>query len=168
MTDFHDQLDINFVSFVDLASQALDMLTESSGHLGVVSSVYGKIPFPTLTTYSSTKFALQGFFRTLDLEQQIRGTGVSITLCVIGPVDTEIARKGLTEDQLKKRENSFTYKMSATAEDTAEAILRGVATRQPEIYYGRIAAVLAYLHRACPSCMEYFFSRLTYDRNLAS
>lgn len=48
----------------------------------------GKIAFPLLTSYSASKFALDGFFSSLRLENKMTGVNVSITLCVLGLIDT--------------------------------------------------------------------------------
>ena len=44
----------------------------------------GKIGMPYHAPYSASKFALDGFFSALRQELKLRGTDVSVTLCVIG------------------------------------------------------------------------------------
>ena len=48
------------------------------------AAVAGKIGMPYGAPYSGTKFALDGFFSALRQELKLRGSAVSVTLCVIG------------------------------------------------------------------------------------
>lgn len=51
----------------------------------------GKIPTPFTTSYSATKFALDGFFSSLRHELIMQKRNVSITLCILGLIDTDTA-----------------------------------------------------------------------------
>ncbi|NXP60553.1 DHI1 dehydrogenase, partial [Chloropsis cyanopogon] len=81
-------LEINFLSYVAMATAALPMLKESEGSIVVVSSMAGKVGFPFTVPYSATKFALDGFFSSLRQEFTIQNINVSITLCILGFIDT--------------------------------------------------------------------------------
>uniref|UniRef100_A0A8C9UHA3 11-beta-hydroxysteroid dehydrogenase 1 n=1 Tax=Serinus canaria TaxID=9135 RepID=A0A8C9UHA3_SERCA len=81
-------LEINFLSYVAMATSALPMLKESEGSIVVVSSMAGKVGFPFTAPYSATKFALDGFFSSLRQEFAIQSINVSITLCILGFIDT--------------------------------------------------------------------------------
>uniref|UniRef100_A0A8C0GAE3 Hydroxysteroid 11-beta-dehydrogenase 1-like protein n=1 Tax=Chelonoidis abingdonii TaxID=106734 RepID=A0A8C0GAE3_CHEAB len=84
-------MQVNFLSYVALASAALPILAESKGSLIVVSSLTGKISTPFTTSYSATKFALDGFFSSLRHELAMQKQDVCITLCILGLIDTEMA-----------------------------------------------------------------------------
>uniref|UniRef100_A0A493TJR1 11-beta-hydroxysteroid dehydrogenase 1 n=1 Tax=Anas platyrhynchos platyrhynchos TaxID=8840 RepID=A0A493TJR1_ANAPP len=81
-------LETNFLSYVAMTVTALPMLKESEGNIVVVSSVAGKAPGPFAAPYSATKFALDGFFSSLRHEFIIENVNVSITLCILGYIDT--------------------------------------------------------------------------------
>lgn len=51
----------------------------------------GKIPTPFTTSYSATKFALDGFFSSLRHELIMQKRNVSVTLCILGLIDTDTA-----------------------------------------------------------------------------
>ncbi|KAM7082360.1 11-beta-hydroxysteroid dehydrogenase 1 [Ciconia maguari] len=85
-------LEINFLSYVVMTTSALPMLKESEGSIVVVSSMAGKVGFPFTVAYSATKFALDGFFSSLRQEFNIQSINVSITLCILGFIDTEMLR----------------------------------------------------------------------------
>uniref|UniRef100_A0A7M4EYD1 Hydroxysteroid 11-beta dehydrogenase 1 like n=1 Tax=Crocodylus porosus TaxID=8502 RepID=A0A7M4EYD1_CROPO len=64
---------------------------QSKGSVVVVSSVSGKIATPFTTSCSATRLALDGFFSFLRHELATQKKDVSITLCVLGLIDTETA-----------------------------------------------------------------------------
>lgn len=66
-----------------------DDAADARGSLVVVGSVLGKIATPYMSSYATSKWALQGLVRTLQIEARGRG-GVQITLVTPGGVDTPI------------------------------------------------------------------------------
>uniref|UniRef100_A0A8C3SV03 Hydroxysteroid 11-beta-dehydrogenase 1-like protein n=1 Tax=Chelydra serpentina TaxID=8475 RepID=A0A8C3SV03_CHESE len=117
-------MQVNFLSYVALASAALPILAESKGSLVVVSSLTGKISTPFTTSYSATKFALDGFFSSLRHELAMQKQDVCITLCILGLIDTEMALE-------KTRCVCAAY----PAAEAALAIIKGGATRAREVFY---------------------------------
>uniref|UniRef100_A0A8C9TDI1 Hydroxysteroid 11-beta dehydrogenase 1 like n=1 Tax=Scleropages formosus TaxID=113540 RepID=A0A8C9TDI1_SCLFO len=83
--------DVNFLSYVQLASAALPSLEKSKGSIVVVSSLLGEFPTPFTAPYTATKFAVNGFFCTLQHELAMRSSDVSLTISILGLVDTESA-----------------------------------------------------------------------------
>lgn len=49
------------------------------------------MPTPFTTSYSATKFALDGFFGSLRHELIMQKRNVSVTLCILGLIDTASA-----------------------------------------------------------------------------
>ncbi|XP_078330258.1 hydroxysteroid 11-beta-dehydrogenase 1-like protein [Crassostrea virginica] len=137
-------LDVNFKAYVHLTSHALPHLVAANGSLVVVSSLAGKIGQPFTTTYSATKFALDGFFGSLRQEFRLKGCDVSITMCVIGLVGTESALRGLRDFG-----QHYLLEMlpAETPSDTALAIVRGGALRRREIYHPYLSIRLMTLLR---------------------
>ncbi|XP_066286037.1 hydroxysteroid 11-beta-dehydrogenase 1-like protein [Branchiostoma lanceolatum] len=131
MDFFVDFLNINLVSYVRLASLALTLLKESSGHIVVIGSIGGKVPSPNLSFYSSVKFGLDGFFSSLRVELMKAQQDVSVTLAVLGFIATPTFSNHLkTEPDGDKVLENF-----APIDETALAVIRGGATRAREIYY---------------------------------
>ncbi|MEE6487801.1 hypothetical protein FKM82_015034 [Ascaphus truei] len=119
-------LRVNFLSYIHLASTALPHLAESNGSIIVLSSVTGKIPTPYTTSYSASKFALDGFFGSLRHELAMRGIHVSITLCILGLIDTQSAM-----EKIKDKISVPAY----PARDAALAVVAAGAGRLREMYY---------------------------------
>ncbi|XP_016535738.1 hydroxysteroid 11-beta-dehydrogenase 1-like protein isoform X1 [Poecilia formosa] len=82
---------VNFLSYIQMAWRALPSLEQSKGSLVVVSSLLGKMPNPFTLPYSSTKFALNGFFGSLYHELAMKKSNVSISICTLGLIDTDSA-----------------------------------------------------------------------------
>ncbi|XP_067824732.1 LOW QUALITY PROTEIN: hydroxysteroid 11-beta-dehydrogenase 1-like protein [Heptranchias perlo] len=118
---------VNFLSDVQPTSAALSTLIKSNGSIVVVSSVCGKIATPYLASYAASKFALDGFFSSLRRELAMQERNVSITLCILGLIDTESA--------MEKIQVGFVGWTPYPASEAALAIIKGGATRAREIYY---------------------------------
>ncbi|XP_066286032.1 hydroxysteroid 11-beta-dehydrogenase 1-like protein [Branchiostoma lanceolatum] len=149
---FVDFLNINLVSYVRLASLALPLLKESSGHIVVVSSIFGKIPGSGLIFYSCAKFGLDGFFSSLRVELMKAQQDVSVTLAVLG----FIATPKIIETLPTLPGGEEALKWAAPVEGTAQAIIRGGATRAREIYYPSYVWSITKLISLLPQLSEYF------------
>ncbi|XP_056271033.1 hydroxysteroid 11-beta-dehydrogenase 1-like protein isoform X1 [Pseudoliparis swirei] len=82
---------VNFFSYAQMAWRALASLEQSNGALVIVSSLLGKMPSPFAVPYTSTKFALNGFFGALHHELVMKKSNVSISICTLGLIDTDAA-----------------------------------------------------------------------------
>ncbi|NXS90593.1 DHI1 dehydrogenase, partial [Jacana jacana] len=131
-------LEINFLSYVTMTVSALPMLKQSQGSIVVVSSMAGKVGFPFTVPYSATKFALDGFFSSLRQEFTFQSINVSITLCILGFIDTESAVRAAADLLLVA---------PAPRGECALEILKGAALRRRELYYRYSATRLPLLLR---------------------
>ncbi|XP_039551856.1 corticosteroid 11-beta-dehydrogenase isozyme 1-like [Passer montanus] len=146
-------LEINFLSYVAMTTSALPMLKESQGSIVVVSSMAGKVGFPFTVPYSATKFALDGFFSSLRQEFAIQSINVSITLCILGFIDTDRAVRAAAE-VLQER--------PAPRDECALEILKGAALRRRELYYRYSSTRLPLLLRDCAAELLDYLVRSRY------
>lgn len=158
MTTIRSTFEVNFFSYVDIASRSADMLIKANGRIGVISSVAGKVPTAAFAFYSAAKFALDGFFSSWRQELEFAETNVSVTNCVLGLIATESALESIRQGYLKKVNESD----AASVEESAEFIMRGVTLRKREIYFPREAKVLCYLHKVFPEYIESISGQYTY------
>ncbi|XP_067872261.1 hydroxysteroid 11-beta-dehydrogenase 1-like protein isoform X2 [Heterodontus francisci] len=128
-------MQVNFLSYVQLTAAALPALIKSNGSIVVVSSLCGKIAIPYAASYSASKFALDGFFSSLRHELTMQGRDVSVTLCIIGMIDTES-----TMEKIKAVDIGTIAAYPAS--ESALAIIKGGAVRAQEIYYPWWTAIL--------------------------
>ncbi|NXG20230.1 DHI1 dehydrogenase, partial [Grallaria varia] len=119
-------METNFLSYVAMTTSALPMLKESEGSIVVVSSLAGKTGSPFVAPYSATKFALEGFFSSLRHEFVMDKVNVSITLCILGYINTERAVQAVSH---------ILRVTPAPKEECALEIIKAGALRQRELYY---------------------------------
>uniref|UniRef100_A0A8B9FS30 Hydroxysteroid 11-beta-dehydrogenase 1-like protein n=1 Tax=Amazona collaria TaxID=241587 RepID=A0A8B9FS30_9PSIT len=100
----------------------------------------GKIPTPFTTSYSATKFALDGFFSSLRHELSMQKKNISVTLCILGLIDTKSA--------LESTRGKVSLPASP-ASDAALAIIQAGAMRMREVFYP------GWLHLVC--CLGVLF-----------
>ncbi|XP_053943824.1 11-beta-hydroxysteroid dehydrogenase 1 isoform X3 [Cuculus canorus] len=146
-------LEINFLSYVAMTTTALPMLKESKGSIVVVSSMAGKVGFPFTVPYSATKFALDGFFSSLRQEFTMQNVNVSITLCILGFIDTERAVRDAAGVLLSP---------PAPRAECALEIVRAGALRLRELYYRYGSTRLPLLLRDCAADLLDYLVRSRY------
>ncbi|XP_061459087.1 hydroxysteroid 11-beta-dehydrogenase 1-like protein B [Rhineura floridana] len=117
---------VNFFSYVQLTVSALSALNESRGSIIVISSMSGRIPSPFSVVYSSTKFALEGFYSGLRTEMYLQKIDLPITVAVLGYIDTDAALRALGGKIAIK---------ASPKEDCAREIVKGGVLRQREVFY---------------------------------
>ncbi|XP_013411056.1 hydroxysteroid 11-beta-dehydrogenase 1-like protein [Lingula anatina] len=132
LTKLATTMDVNFRSYVHLASHALPLLTNSSGRIGVVSSMAGHVAFPYMSWYTTAKYALQGFFGVLRQELKLKHSNISVTLSIVGLARTDNAVEGLNSLLGAKASSAHMF----DPRDVAMEIIQATVTRQYEIYTG--------------------------------
>uniref|UniRef100_G1SKX6 11-beta-hydroxysteroid dehydrogenase 1 n=1 Tax=Oryctolagus cuniculus TaxID=9986 RepID=G1SKX6_RABIT len=126
-----DMLILNHITNASLMffNNDIHHVRKSNGSIVVVSSLAGKIAHPLIAPYSASKFALDGFFSAIRKEHWLTNVNVSITLCVLGLIDTDTAMKEVSGKIDMK---------AAPKEECALEIIKGGALRQDEVYYGNL------------------------------
>ncbi|KAM6236913.1 11-beta-hydroxysteroid dehydrogenase 1-like [Porphyrio hochstetteri] len=136
----------NFLSYVAMATSALPMLKESEGSIVVVSSLAGKTASPFAAPYSATKFALDGFFSSLRQEFIMDKVNVSITICILGYINTDSAVQAVSH---------AIRGTPAPKEECALEIIKSGALRQRELYYPyRMVGSLLLLQGIAPDYLD--------------
>jgi len=89
-------VDVNLKGPVALSRLALPYLRRAGGGAIVnVSSLAGHIPLAGVATYAATKAGLRMF--SLSLAEELKGTGITVSVVSPGPVDTEFFKGGLDD-----------------------------------------------------------------------
>ena len=135
----------------------------------------GKMPGPFTAPYSSTKFALNGFFGTLSHELAMTKSNVSLSICTLGLIDTESAMEKVRLVKSYKVTRShhvyccqpqlwsiFLCRRGVVsvpaypATDAALNIIITGATRQHELFYPWFTQMLTLSKDWFPSISNYF------------
>ncbi len=124
--DFDTMVDVNYKG-VFLATKAVlpIMMKQKSGHIITVSSVAGKRPFPKMAVYCGTKFALDGFCKTL--AKEVKPHNIRISIIYPGMVETHF------RDRMTNRPsyNAAERARMLSGEDIARAIVFMADQREP-------------------------------------
>ena len=140
---------VNTISYINIATLLLPDLQKTNGSIIVVSSFVGVVPTPRTAPYCGNKHALHGFFNSLRQDLALQGhKGVSITLCVLGYIDTKNARegtKGLPVAKTVKRE---------PVDECSLAIIKGAALRKRQMYFPWYLSIVETVYFFFPNFVE--------------
>jgi NAD(P)-dependent dehydrogenase (short-subunit alcohol dehydrogenase family) len=140
--------EVNYFGAVQLASAFIAPLRRSRGVHLAISSVAGFTPLYHRAVYSASKHALEGFFKTLRVEEKPFGVDVliaapSFVATNIGRPETQeggIARPGAAADGIDYMQ----------PDEAARVILEGVRRKHPMIAVGRVARAAWLINRLSP------------------
>jgi NAD(P)-dependent dehydrogenase (short-subunit alcohol dehydrogenase family) len=143
-------VDINLWGMICGTTSAYSvMVKQGFGHIVNTASLAGLIGYPTMTPYSTTKFAVVGL--STSLRAEAKGLGVKVTAVCPGFIQTGIfasaATVGVSMDDLLAK---LPFK-PIDATSAARIILRGVARNKAIIVfplYGRLVWWLRRMHWA--------------------
>ena len=83
--ELRDQMETNFFGAVAMTKAVLPVMRKQrSGHIVQVSSVSGEMPVPMLSSYTASKFALEGWSEALRVE--VRSLGIRVVIVQPGSV----------------------------------------------------------------------------------
>jgi NAD(P)-dependent dehydrogenase (short-subunit alcohol dehydrogenase family) len=159
------QLDTNFFGAAAVTRAFLPQLRrQGSGHIVMVSSVSGRSAFPGMSSYSASKFAMEGWSEALRLE--LKSLGIQVVLVEPGAFETDIwTRNGtLSEGTLDPRSPNAARverwkkgiegaKKQPDAQVVADGIAAILEDPKPRLryVYGRDAKMALMMRRLLPS-----------------
>ena len=142
-------MEVNYFAPVAIAKDLLPrMLSTGGGKIAVTTSIAGRFGFPLRCGYSSSKFALYGFFETLQAEYYDRG--IRVTLVCPGRVQTNISRYALDKGGKPHGVMDPGQAGGMTAEAAARVITRAIAKEKKEVLVGRKELLMVYIKRFFP------------------
>lgn len=128
---YQDLMRINLWGSVWCTHAALPHLKASRGRIVAVSSLAGLVGVPGRTAYSSTKFAMNGFFEALRVE--LVPHGVSVTLAHPGVVATDIRYRGFNAQGQPAGRSGLDESGAMSVETCARLIREGMKARRRDI-----------------------------------
>ncbi len=136
-------LQVNIVALTDLTRRLLPgMLERGLGYVLNVASTAAFFPGPSMASYYASKAYVLNF--SIAVNEEVRGTGVSVTALCPGPVQTGFqARAEMGGSKL------FNARMSSAAEVAAFGY-RAMKARKPLAVEGSRNKVIAFLSRLGP------------------
>jgi short-subunit dehydrogenase len=140
-----EMLALNCEAVVDLCARYVPaMVDRGRGAVLNVASTAAFQPLPGQATYAASKALVLSF--TEALHQELGGNGVTVTALCPGPVRTEFSRvAGISE--VEQNTPSFLW---ATAEDVAEAGVRGLQANDRVVIPGAVNRLTALAGQHAP------------------
>lgn len=139
---FATMIDVNLRGPVVLTRHAIDAM-RGRGAIVNVASLAGRIPLPGAVVYSATKFGIRAF--SLALAEELRDSGITVSLVSPGPVDT-----GFIMDELETVSPMALSQPMSTSEEIADLVLAAAFTGKPEYAKPRSGAFLTTLGYVLP------------------
>lgn len=148
-------LDVDLLGVVYGTVAAYQVMTrQGHGHIVNISSLSGLVPQPGNTPYCTSKHGIVGL--SLSLRFEGADLGVKVSAVCPGDMKTKIYENMLVmnmpRDQVTALSRRTHYLMpQMSAQDSARAILRGVARNQAVIVFPTAVQVIWHLYRWLPS-----------------
>jgi NADP-dependent 3-hydroxy acid dehydrogenase YdfG len=125
VAEWDQMIDVNIKGVIYCTAAVIPhMLAKKSGHIINMSSMAGRVVFPSGAVYCATKHAVTAFSEGLRQEFSTR-SNIRVTCIEPGEVETEL-HNTITDESLAKYVESRKQMMSLKAEDIANAILFAV------------------------------------------
>ena len=143
---------INFWGSLWCTHAALPQLQASRGRIVAVSSLAGLVGLPGRTAYSSSKFAMSGFFEALRAE--LKPSGVSVTIAYPGVVDTRIRHRGFNARGQAAGVSGLKEEGAMTVQTCAHLILQAAERRERELVMTAKGRLGRWLKLLAPGLVE--------------
>jgi len=148
IAEIKQQYETNFFGLIRTTQAVLPLMRmQKSGLIINISSGVGRFGIPTLSAYSSSKFALEGLSESLSYE--LEPFGIRTVLIEPGVIKTNffsssiLAQRSLDPnspyaDFMKDMEKNFTQMIeanSSTPQEVAKVVLKAITDTNPKIRY---------------------------------
>lgn len=142
-------MEINYFAPVAIAKALLPkMISAGGGKMAVTTSISGRFGFPLRCGYSSSKFALYGFFETLQAEYH--DAGIKVTIVCPGRVNTNISRYALDKGGKPHGVMDPGQADGMSSEKAARIITKAIAKGKREVLVGKKELLMVYIKRFFP------------------
>ncbi len=151
-------MEVDFFAPVALSRALMPgMLARGSGHIVVVSSVFGHIAMARRTAYAAAKHALHGYFDCARVE--LGDKGIQFTLACPGFVSTQVSVNALRADGQPFGQVDPDIGRGMAPDVCADRIWRAVERNQDEVLVAGKEAIAVYIKRFLPLSWYTAFAR---------
>jgi NAD(P)-dependent dehydrogenase (short-subunit alcohol dehydrogenase family) len=155
MEDIRAVFDVNVFGMMAVTIAVLPLLgtdpvRRQPGRIINISSIEGKVASPFISTYATTKHAIEGFSSAL--RRELRLFGIKVIIVAPGGIQSEMFRKhqvpalaGTAYQETFRKLDSLVKEMereSATAEEVARFLVRVFEKRRPKARYAHWRAFM--------------------------
>ncbi len=142
-------MDVNYFAPVTITKTILPkMIANGGGQIAVTTSIAGKFGFPLRCAYSSSKFALYGFFETVQAE--CYKDNIRVTFVCPGRVQTNISLYALEKDGTPHGKMDAGQAGGITSEKAARKIVNAIYRKKREVLVGGKELIMVHIKRWFP------------------
>ncbi len=145
-------MDINFWGAVYCTKYALPEILKTGGSIVAVSSIAGYKGLPGRTGYSASKFAMNGFFESLRVENL--KTGLHVMLACPGFTASNIRQVALNQSAKPQGESSMDEGKMMSAEQVSEIIINGIISRKRQVIMTGQGKFTVFLQKFFPALLD--------------
>lgn len=149
---FRKVMDTNFYGAVYATKYCLPEILKSKGSIIGISSINGFRGTPARTAYTSSKYAMNGFFESLRTE--VMNQGVHILVASPGFTASNIRNGALTAKGKSQGESPRDESKMMSSEEVAKAILAATLKRKRDLVLTTQGKLAVFLNKWIPSIMD--------------
>ena len=143
-------MELNYFSNIALTKAVLpEMIKNNNGRIVVMSSLSGKYGWKQRSAYSASKFALHGFYESLQAE--LSNTNIHVMIVCPGRVKTNISFNALKADGTKHNKMDVAQEKGIPADVCAGKIIAGLKSNKKELMIAGKEKLLLMIRRVIPS-----------------
>ena len=149
MDEIKAQFETNFFGVIRVTQQVLPIMRNLQNGGGIivnVSSINGLVPFPVISAYVGTKFALEGLSESMSYE--LEPFGIKVILIEPGAIGSNFMRGSVLSKRALDPESPYSefvqkvrvkissdHENATQPEEVAKTIVQAILTEKPEFRY---------------------------------
>ena len=156
--DYRRQFETNVLGVVRTVLACRDDLCATSGVVGILGSVAGRLGMPGVSAYSASKAALHALAESW--RHELAGRGVGVVLVLPGFVVSEIRQVDNDGSYRPERQDTIPRWLAQPTERAARTIVSGLRRRRPVQVVTGHGRLLLLLERLAPAPTRWLVGRL--------
>ncbi len=145
-------MDANYYGSVYCTKYSLPQIIANQGSIVAISSIAGHKGLPGRCGYSSSKFAIQGFFEALRIE--LLKKNVHVLVACPGFTSSNIRNTALGADSKSQKESPLEETKIMSSEKVAQEIAQAIYLRKRDILLTTQGKLTVWLNKFFPSFMD--------------
>jgi short-subunit dehydrogenase len=153
LDEIKSKFETNFFGVIRVTQHVIPIMRTQRNRGGVgggiivnVGSINGRIPFPVLSAYSATKFAIEGLSESIAYE--LEPFGIKVVLIEPGPIRSNFMKGSLLPKRALDPKSPYSelvqkffdktnsqHEDAIPPEEVAKTILQAISTEKPEFRY---------------------------------
>ena len=149
---FEKVFDTNFIGAVYCTKYALPYILKQQGSLVAISSISGLTPLPARSAYVASKYAMDGFFQTIRLEN--KDNGLHVLIVHPGFTSSNIRYSALNEHGESQKKSPRIENKMMSANRVAQVIVKATIKRKRELILTTQGKLLVEMYKFIPTLTD--------------